>query len=160
MTKRQRFIISSIVLSLGFFGVQFLAERYRFLSIFILGVFCLLLFIWSLREGLGKNMTLLVLVLPLYYTVGVGLFWFLLPTNIYTRIPILIFYGLGVYALLLTSNIYTVAAIRTIALLRAARGVGFVFTGADLYYWWCSRLIFASFIFSGVLVSFLGKIFF
>jgi hypothetical protein len=37
-----------------------------------------------------------------------------------------IFYGLGIYALCLTSNIYTVSAIRTIALMRAARGVGFV----------------------------------
>jgi hypothetical protein len=35
-------------------------------------------------------------------------------------------FGIGVYTLCLTLNIYTVAAIRTIALLRAARGVGFV----------------------------------
>jgi hypothetical protein len=59
---------------------------------------------------------------------GVGVFWFLLPANIYTRIPIVIFYGIGMYILSLTMNIYSVAAIRTIALLRAARGVGFVLT--------------------------------
>src|SRR3972149_1969152 len=39
-----------------------------------------------------------------------------------------ILYLAGIYVLSLTANIYTVAAIRTIALLRAARGVGFVLT--------------------------------
>jgi hypothetical protein len=73
-------------------------------------------------------MTLVSLVLPLLFTLGVGLFWFLLPGNIFTRVPVVIIYGLGIYALCLTLNIYSVAAIRTIALLRAARGVGFVLT--------------------------------
>jgi len=84
--------------------------------------------VWSLIEGLGKNLTLLTLILPTLFTLGVGLFWFLLPSNVFARIPILVFYGIGIYALCLTSNIYTVATIRTIALLRAARGVGFVLT--------------------------------
>lgn len=78
--------------------------------------------------NLGKNMTLLVLVLPVIFTLGVGFFWFLLPSGIYTRIPIVIFYGIGIYVLALTANIYTVSTIRTIALFRAARGVGFVLT--------------------------------
>ncbi len=126
MSKRKRFVITSVLLSLGFFGVQFVEERFRFISIAILGILTLILFFWSLREGLAKNMTLLSLILPFLFTIGVGVFWFLLPANIYTRIPIVIFYGLGIYALALTMNIYTVSAIRTIALLRAARGVGFV----------------------------------
>jgi hypothetical protein len=71
-------------------------------------------------------MALLTLVLPVIFTLGVGVFWFLLPANIFARIPVVIFYGVGLYVLCLTANIYSVAAIRTIALLRAARGVGFV----------------------------------
>jgi hypothetical protein len=126
MSKRRRFIITSIILSLGFLGIQFLENRFRFLAIGGLSFLTIILFIWSLKEGLAKDMTLLTLVLPFTFTIGVGLFWFLLPANIFTRIPILIFYGLGIYALCLTMNIYTVSAIRTIALLRAARGVGFV----------------------------------
>jgi hypothetical protein len=77
---------------------------------------------------LGYDNTLLTLILPFFFTVGVGLFWFLLPTNVFARIPIFALYGFGIYALCLTANIYTVSAIRTIALLRAARGVGFVLT--------------------------------
>jgi hypothetical protein len=68
------------------------------------------------------------LILPAFFTFGVGIFWFLLPSNILVRVPVFIIYGLGIYVLCLTSNIYTVSAIRTIALLRAARGVGFVLT--------------------------------
>ncbi len=128
MSKRKKFILTSILLSLGFVGIQFLDNQYRFLAIGGLGLFTLLLFVWSLREGLGLNLTLLALILPVFFTVGVGLFWFLLPVNIFARLPVVFFYGLGIYALCLTSNIYTVAAIRTIALLRAARGVGFVLT--------------------------------
>lgn len=128
MSKRRRFLIVSLLLSLGFIGIQFLDDIYRFWAIGGLSLFSILLFIWALREGLGRNMTLLTLVLPALFTAGVGVFWFLLPANIFTRLPIIIFYGLGIYVLCLTSNIYTVAAIRTIGLLRAAHGVGFILT--------------------------------
>lgn len=126
MSKRRRFVVTSLLLSLGFILIQFLDERYRFLSIAALGVLTLILFAWSLKEGLGKNLTLVSLILPVFFTFSVGLFWFLLPASIFTRIPAIVFYGVGIYALCLTSNIYTVSAIRTIALFRAARGVGFV----------------------------------
>lgn len=128
MSKRRRFVLSSIILSLGFVGIQIFQDQYRFISIFVLGILSILLFAWSLYEGLGLNMTLTNLILPFFYTIGVGFFWFLLPANIFTQIPIVILYGIGIYALCLTANIYTVSAIRTIALLRAARGVGFVLT--------------------------------
>jgi hypothetical protein len=128
LSKRKRFIITSVVLSLGFLGIQFLDNIYRIPAIAVLSSLTLGLFYWSLREGLRRNMTLFALVLPFMFTVGVGLFWFLLPASIYTRFPIMIFYGIGIYSLCLTMNIYTVSAIRTIALLRAARGVGFVLT--------------------------------
>jgi hypothetical protein len=40
----------------------------------------------------------------------------------------LFLYGFGLYALCLTSNIFTVSAVRTIALVRSAKSVGFVLT--------------------------------
>lgn len=126
MSKRRRFVITSIILSLGFVAIQFLTDQNRFWAIGVLGIATVLLFSWSLLEGLGKNMTILILILPTIFTLGVGTFWFLLPANVFARIPIVIFYGIGIYILCLTMNIFTVSAIRTIALLRAARGVGFV----------------------------------
>ena len=126
MSKRRKFVITSILLCLGFIGIQLINDQNRFWAIGILSGLTFFLFLWALWEGLGKNMTLLTLVLPVIFTAGVGIFWFLLPANIYTRIPIVIFYGIGIYVLCLTMNIFSVAAVRTIALLRAARGVGFV----------------------------------
>jgi hypothetical protein len=128
MSKRQKFIASSLILSLGFLGVQALEAPYRFYAIGGLGLLTLILLYWSLYEGLGLNATLLTLILPFFFTIGVGIFWFLLPSSIFARFPVILFYGFGIYVLALTSNIFTVAAIRTIALLRAARGVGFVLT--------------------------------
>ena len=128
MSKRKRFVITSALLSLGFIGIQLLENQFRFYAIGGLTLLTIILFYWSLKEGLGKDMTLLTLILPALFTAGVGSFGFSLPTSIFTRLPIIIFYGVGIYVLCLTSNIYTVAAIRTIALLRAAHGVGFVLT--------------------------------
>lgn len=128
MSKRRRFVITSLLLTIGFIGIQFLTDQNRFWAIGVLGILTTLLFLWSFWGNIQRNMTVLALVLPTIFTVGVGIFWFLLPTNIYTRIPIMIFYGIGIYVLCLTMNIYSVATNRTIALLRAARGVGFVLT--------------------------------
>ncbi len=128
MSKRQKFIVTSILLSLGFVAINLLDNQYRFFAIGGLSLATAILFFWSLSEGLGKNATLLTLILPTFFTLGVGLFWFLLPTTIFARIPVVALYAVCLYALCLTLNIYTVSAIRTIALVRAARGVGFVLT--------------------------------
>jgi len=121
-------LITSLFLSFGFLAVQFLPDERKFLALAIHGLLTIILFVWSLFEGLGINSTLLTLILPFFYTLGVGFFWFLLPSSLLTQILIVIFYGIGIYALCLTMNIYTVSAIRTIALIRAARGVGFILT--------------------------------
>ena len=128
ISKRLRFVISSLVLLLGFTSIQFFDEIYKFPLISILVFLTGLLSIWCFYEGLGKDMTVTSLILPMMYTLGVGIFWFLLPSNLYTRIPIIVFYSSGIYVLLSTMNIYTVSSSKTIALLRAARGVGFVLT--------------------------------
>ena len=133
MTKRRKFLITSFILSFGFLGIQFLDNQYKIIAIFALSIITSLLFLWSLWEGLGKNSTLLTLILPAAFTGGVGVFWFLLPSNIFARLPMIVFYGLGIYALSLTMNVFTVSAVRTIALLRAARGVGFVLTLVTLF---------------------------
>jgi hypothetical protein len=128
MSKRLRFLISSLVLSVGFIIIQFLEGSLKFPAIGVLVLLTGALSVWSFFEGLGKNMTWFSLILPMMFTLSVGIFWFLLPASVYTRIPIVIFYSLGIYVLSTTMNIYTVSSLRTIALLRAARGVGFVLT--------------------------------
>ena len=88
MNKRIKFILTAIVLSLGFIGINFLEEQVRFYAIGGLSVLTLVLFFLSLREGLRRDATLLTLILPTMFTLGIGFFWFLLPTNIIARIPV------------------------------------------------------------------------
>ncbi len=128
MLKRQKFILVSFLLALGFILINLLEGNERYWGIGSLSLLSIVFFFWVLKEGIGKNATLLTLILPSLFTLGVGLFWFLLPTNVIARIPVVIIYGIGIYILCLTNNIFTVSAIRTIALSRAARGVGFVVT--------------------------------
>lgn len=127
--KRKRFIISSFILSSVLVSVQLVQEQiYKFGIIGIIGILSIILFWWSLREGLRNKISLLILILPIYYSVGSALFWFLLPNSVWITIIVTVIYGISIYVLFLTSNVYSVSYIKTIALYRAAKGVGFLLT--------------------------------
>ncbi|PIU04027.1 hypothetical protein COT44_00070 [Candidatus Shapirobacteria bacterium CG08_land_8_20_14_0_20_39_18] len=128
MSKRQKFILTSAILSLGMFFVQEIDINFRYLVIFILSGLGIGLTFWSLAEALSGISWLTTVILPTLFTAGVGYFYFLLPQNLLARIVISILYAVGIYALLLTENIFSVAAIRTIQLFRAAQAVGFILT--------------------------------
>ncbi|KKR11979.1 MAG: hypothetical protein UT39_C0001G0034 [Candidatus Woesebacteria bacterium GW2011_GWA1_39_21] len=129
MDKRKRFIISSAILTATLITVQLLENQtYKFICIALLGVLLVILFWWSLREGLKSKISFLILVLPLYYSIGSAVFWFLLPKSLWVTTFVSIFYGVSIYALFLTANVYSVSYLKTIALYRAAKGVGFLLT--------------------------------
>lgn len=128
MSKRQKFILTSILLTIGLFSLQFVEEVFRYQAIGVLTFFSLLLTWWSLKEALGGIRFLTTVILPTLLTAGVSLFYFLLPSNWISQLPIVILYAVCFYALLLTENIFSVASIRTIQLLRAAHAVGFLLT--------------------------------
>jgi len=128
ITKRQKFIITAGLLSAGLLAIQTLDVSWRYQAIGVLTVLAYLLAAWSLSEGLTGIEWFTVLILPTLFTLGVGLFYFLIPTTWWTRLPIVGLYGFGIYVLLLTENIFSVAVIRTIQLLRSAQAVGFLLT--------------------------------
>lgn len=128
MTKRQKFILTSIILTLGLFSLQFVEEIYRYQAIGILTIASLVLTWWSLREALSGIRYLTTVILPTLLTAGVSLFYFLLPSSWVSQLPVVGLYAVCFYALLLTENIFSVASIRTIQLLRAAHAVGFLLT--------------------------------
>lgn len=128
MTKRKKFIFTSLFLSAGLWFIQFVDIPWRYLSIVGLTALTIPLVIWSLREALGGIRWLTTIILPSLLTAAVGLFYFLLPSTWFSRLPIGIAFAVGMYALLLTENIFSVAAIRTIQLFRAASAVGFLLT--------------------------------
>lgn len=128
MNKRHKFVLISALLVAGFLGMTTISTQDRFLAIAGLTVVTLGLFYWGLGEVIRWDATLLSLILPTSFTLGVGLFWFLLPSSIVSTLPVLVLYGLGVYALVSTTNILLVSTVKKIALGRAAKGVGFVLT--------------------------------
>ncbi len=128
ISKEKRFIATSILLSLGFLGINFINESFRLMAILGLTFSTLILFVFSLWEGLGINPTLLSLILPPLFTLGVGIFWFLIPTSIFARLPVVMLFGAGIYILCRTENVFTVSSFKTIPLFRAARWIGFILT--------------------------------
>lgn len=128
MSKRQKFILTSFVMTLGLFSLQFVEEIYRYQAIGLLTVVSVFLSWWSLKEALSGIRYLTTIILPTLLTAGVSLFYFLLPSSWVSQLPIVALFALSFYALLLTENIFSVAAIRTIQLLRAAHAVGFLLT--------------------------------
>lgn len=128
MRKRQKFVISSAVIAAGILLAQAAPLEWRYLLIFLLCGLSYAMSAWSLSEGLGGVEWLNVLLPQAMFTGAVGWFYILLPGVWWARIVIAILFAVGHYALLLSGNIFSVAAIRTIALLRAAQTVSLVMT--------------------------------
>ena len=128
MTKRRKFLLVSFLLTLGLVGTQFMQVEFRYQAVMVLAFVAYGLSAWALFDDLNGIEWLTLLALPTLYPVSEGLFYFLLPEGLLSRIFVLSLFGVGMYALLLTENIFSVAAIRTIQLLRAAHAVGFLLT--------------------------------
>lgn len=128
LSKRQQFVIITIILTLGLIVTQMAPSDWRYPLVVTFSLATFLLTAFGLREDLAGIEWLTLLALPLLFTAAVLLFYFLLPVRWLTRLPVAALYAVGMYALLLTENIFNVAAERNIALLRAAHSVGFLLT--------------------------------
>jgi len=136
VSKRQKFLLSSAVLSVLLLGIQYIPIEYRYVAIFGFFLVTYLVSAWALFDELKGIEWVTILSSPSLYASAIGLFYFLLPDNFISRVIIVILFGVGMYALFLTENIFSVAAARTIQLLRAAHAVGFllsILTAALLY---------------------------
>ncbi len=128
LTKRQKIVITSVLLTIGLLSTQLVDFNLRFKFIAGLSVLSLVLSLWSLWEGLNLTKAAVLLILPVFFTAAVSSFYFLLPIRWLTRLPVAFAFGLMFYLLLLAQNVFNVAAIRTIPLYRAASTASFLFT--------------------------------
>lgn len=128
ITKRQKLILMSIFLTGVLITTQTVSEEMRFQTMGFLAVATIFLSIFALWGELSGIKYFLLILLPVFFVIGASLFYFLLPVRWLTRLPFAFLFGISVYLLMLTSNIYNIAAIRTIALLRAAHAVGLLFS--------------------------------
>lgn len=128
LNKRQKIIITSILLTVGLLSTQLVDFNLRFRFIAGLGIAAYILSLWALWEGINWTKAVILMILPTFYTLAVASFYFLLPVRWLTRAPVALIFGLTFYLLLLSQNVFNVASIRTIPLYRAASTANFLFT--------------------------------
>ncbi|KKT66673.1 MAG: hypothetical protein UW58_C0004G0022 [Candidatus Collierbacteria bacterium GW2011_GWC2_44_30] len=145
---------------------------YRFGLYLAVSSLAYVLSVWALFDDLKGIEWLTLMVLPVMFTLGCGLFANFLPTVIprmfgrtfqlessmllagLFKIIYFILYALAMYGILLIENIFSVASIRTIQLFRAARSVNFILTlvaslffftvtlSLKLPFWWVAPMVF------------------
>ncbi|MBI2431216.1 MAG: hypothetical protein HYV39_04335 [Candidatus Levybacteria bacterium] len=141
LTKRQRFIIAVVALSLGLFATQHLLGKSGVFVSFLLSFLTVFFLFLSNHQDIKQNFSPFLFVLPFFYSLAFGLFYFLVPARFLTRLLMTSLYAGGLYSLFLSENIFTVASMRTIALLSSARTVSFIIT--IISYFFLSNVIFS-----------------
>ncbi|HSD98871.1 MAG TPA: hypothetical protein VLB73_04225 [Patescibacteria group bacterium] len=134
LSKRQKFVISVAVLSLGLFFSEYLFSGYGVLFAGILAVVTDALVIISLGDDLMDNFSVYPLILPFLWSLSFGFFYFLAPARLLTRLILTTLFAIGMYSVLLSENIFVVGSIRTIALLSSARIVTFVISLVSYFF--------------------------
>lgn len=134
INKRQRFIISVIILSVGLFISEYFLGKSGFFVALFLSFLTDVFFLTSMNKDLKGNFSWQLLILPFFCTLAFSLFYFLIPARLLTRILLTSIYAVTVYSLFLSQNIFIVASIRTIALLTGARIVSFVITLISFFF--------------------------
>ena len=154
LNKRQKIVISSVLLTIGLLSTQLVDFNLRFRFLGGLAVMAYVLSFWSLWQGLNFTKAIVLMILPTFFTVAIASFYFLLPVRWLTRLPVAVVFGLTFYLLLLAQNVFNVASLRTIPLYRAASTASFLFTLLSAFFIY--HVVFAFnllFIWNGLLVA-------
>lgn len=133
LTKREKIIITSVVLSLGLLSTQLVPFYLTYRFIAGLTALAAFLSIWALWQGLTKIKAFVLIILPTFFTLAVASYYFLLPIRWLTRLSVAFAFGSAFYTLLLSQNVFNVASTRTIPLYRVASTAVFVLTLITAY---------------------------
>lgn len=128
LTKREKIIISSVILSIGLLSTHLVPFYLAYRFIGCLAILAYILSLWALWEGINKLKAGILMILPALFTLAAASYYFLLPPGWFTRIPVAFFFGIVFYTLLLSQNVFNVASTRTIPLYRVASTTIFVLT--------------------------------
>ena len=132
--KRQKFVIAIALLSLVLFYGEFQFSRYGIAIAFLLAILTNIFLWWAIHKDAVENKSFYIFILPFFYSLAFGMFYFLTPTVFAAHLLLAAIYAFGLYSLLLSQNILTVASIRTIQLLSGARIVTFVITLISFFF--------------------------
>lgn len=146
MQKRTKFVLVSVLISLGLWLSNLAPVEYRLGLTLGVSALSYVLSVWVLFDDLKGIEWLTLIVLPVMFTLGSALFANFLPNSIprlfgkvfevemaimlagIFRFVYYVFFAIGLYGVLLIENIFSVASIRTIQLFRAAKSVNFILT--------------------------------
>ncbi|MEM4230731.1 MAG: hypothetical protein QXF25_02550 [Candidatus Pacearchaeota archaeon] len=134
ISKRRKFIIGVLFLSLGLFISQNLLGKSGVYTVFSLAFLTDIVLFLILYKDLKDNFSPQLFILPFFFSLAFGLFYFLVPARFLTRLITTSLYALGLYSLFLSENIFVVSSIRTIALLTSARTVSFAITLLSFFF--------------------------
>lgn len=135
LSKRGKFVVSVVTLSLGMFFAEFAQGSIILAFGFVLACFTVLFLYFILRHDISKRSYYFpIFILPFFYTLSFSLFYSLVPERLITRLILTAIYAFGLYSLFLTENIFAISSLRTINLLRSARIVAFVLTIFVLFF--------------------------
>lgn len=134
LSKRQAFVFSVLVLSIGLFVSEFFHGIPLIGFAIFLSLLTVILLYLSLKNDIKDTFHYPIFILPVLFTLSFVVFYPLVPARLLTRILTTVVYAFGLYSLFLTQNIFAVSQIRTINLMRSARIVSFVLTIVVLFF--------------------------
>lgn len=141
ITKRQKYILTVIILSFILFFTENLFGKSGIYVSFLLSLLTDAFLFWSVSKDLKETKSYQIFILPFFFSLSFGLFYFLVPARFLTRIIMTSLYAVGLYSLLLSVNIFIASSIRTIQLLSSARTVSFIIT--LLSYFFLTNVVFS-----------------
>jgi hypothetical protein len=133
ITKRTKFIISALFLSLGVSLITVFLRGKIALSLIILAVLSLILVFGTLAKELAGIRFFLLPVLPTGFIIFTVPFFFILNLGWLGKFLPPFVYGLTFYLIMLVLNIYNISTQRVIPLLHAAQAAGFLFTLVSVF---------------------------
>jgi len=158
MSKRTKFVSVAFISGLLLWLTSFVSVDFRFGLVMAVAAVVYVLSVWVLFDDLKGIEWFTLMVLPVMFTIGSGIFANFLPVAIPSmlgrtigydasvflasvlRIVYFALYTVGVYGILLVENIFSVASIRTIQLFRAARSANFIFSLITLLFFFTIAL--------------------
>lgn len=128
--KREKFVVIALLLGLILWAIHQYVPLGQWLYISIVGFTIITYFFGALALSDDLQLTEWFTILPFFsiYALSIGLFYFLMPTNFFSRIFTAASFSIGMYFLFLMGNIYSVAKERTIQLINAAHSTQIFFS--------------------------------
>lgn len=127
--KRLRYVISMVIMAslllLSTSSIFSYDARYLFIPLFIVAAYICTFF--ALIEDIERIEWLTLFLMPIYFTLAIYMFYFLIPVRWLTRVPLLVTYCISIYALFSISNIFNVGVGKSLRLYKAAFSVNVLF---------------------------------